>query len=1150
MKKLISTLVAFVVIFSVIVQPEAQAASAIKIIIDGEVLKTDQAPVAIDGRTMVPLRGIFEALNAIVLWNQKTQTVTAKKKDTTIVLKLGSKTATINNQTVTLDAPARAIHGRTMVPVRFVSESLGDEVVWNSKSRSVIITTSTVEEVGAASSVNAALISQYGDGRDMQVGFTPPSDQSNVDSYRILVVKAENASSFNLAKAQIVGPSNYTLVPSYYANQKTTLSAQARDVDGDLIHTKQAYKVFVLTVGNDIYAISNSSASVTLTGSPSVDAATNVKITDVSDYGDGRDLSVSFTKASNDSYITGYRVMIVKSTDAAKFGLTTANGVSSSYYTTVSKSNSSTLSFTYNSSSRDISGELIKNGVAYTAFVLSLSNNTGVSLNGLSAPSVSVTLGTSALSPIITNVADVNDNGDGRDLQVSFYKAADESRISFYRIFVVRAADYGSFNVTEANKVSSGRYYDVSKTGNSFSQILSSSSRDVKGSYITNGVAYRVFVMGVSNNSSYPNVLSAASSSITLSNTRVSAVTNLYVSDVSDNGNGQDLRVAFTKAADESSINHYRIFVVRDVNASGFNLASANAITDGNYYTTAYKTGGNISQVLSSSARDVNGAYIQNGVSYRIFVLSVGGGNSAGTNALSQASSAITLTASNVSAVTNVYISDVGDNNNGADLRVAFTKAADESNISNYRIFVVKETNASGFNLASANATSYYSTFVKTGGNISQELPSGARDVNGAYIQNGVSYRVFVLSVGGGNSAGTNALSLASSAITLSISTVTAATNLSVSDVGEFNNGQDLRVTFTKPANESNIDYYRIFAVKNSNAGAFNLAAANAITNNNYYTTFSKTGGNTLTLSSDARDVNGEFIKNGVSYRVFVLSVGGGTSLGVNALSLASPAITLSNSSVSVATNLIASDVGDSNNGQDLRVTFAKAADESNISQYRIFVVKDVNASAFDPNKAIAIANPGLYTAVPITGAGNHALSSTATDVDGAAIKNGVNYRVFVLSVANGGMSSSLSAPSNLIVLAPTPVVPAPKVQSVTAQQNGTNNELAVSFTLPASENGIAHYAVLLVPDTGGSLSENAALGYYNATTKYYTKVEKSIGSVTLTSLSKDVNGAMLAYDILYKIYVLSIADGTNATASKLSDSSASVKLIAPPPPS
>ncbi|WP_241745279.1 copper amine oxidase N-terminal domain-containing protein [Lysinibacillus sphaericus] len=121
----------------------AQAAKAITITVDGVQLKTDQPPAMIQGRVMLPLRAIFEALGANVNWDSRSQTVTGYKGDTTVVLKMKSKVATIDGQSVTLDVPAQILRGRTMVPVRFVSEALGQEVDWNSKNQTVTIISDT-----------------------------------------------------------------------------------------------------------------------------------------------------------------------------------------------------------------------------------------------------------------------------------------------------------------------------------------------------------------------------------------------------------------------------------------------------------------------------------------------------------------------------------------------------------------------------------------------------------------------------------------------------------------------------------------------------------------------------------------------------------------------------------------------------------------------------------------------------------------------------------------------------------------------------------------------------------------------------------------------------------------------------------------------
>ena len=100
----------------------------------------DQLPIIENGRTLVPLRAIFEKIGADVEWNGDTQTVTATKGDISISLTINNTTAYKNGQLITLDVPAKIVSGRTLVPVRFVSDCFGVGVDWNGDIQSVILT--------------------------------------------------------------------------------------------------------------------------------------------------------------------------------------------------------------------------------------------------------------------------------------------------------------------------------------------------------------------------------------------------------------------------------------------------------------------------------------------------------------------------------------------------------------------------------------------------------------------------------------------------------------------------------------------------------------------------------------------------------------------------------------------------------------------------------------------------------------------------------------------------------------------------------------------------------------------------------------------------------------------------------------------------
>ena len=100
----------------------------------------DVLPVNENGRVLVPLRGIFESLGASLIWDDATKSATAKRGDIEIKITLDSNTAYKNGEAVILDVPAKIINGRFLVPVRFISEALDCKVKWEGESKTVIIT--------------------------------------------------------------------------------------------------------------------------------------------------------------------------------------------------------------------------------------------------------------------------------------------------------------------------------------------------------------------------------------------------------------------------------------------------------------------------------------------------------------------------------------------------------------------------------------------------------------------------------------------------------------------------------------------------------------------------------------------------------------------------------------------------------------------------------------------------------------------------------------------------------------------------------------------------------------------------------------------------------------------------------------------------
>jgi hypothetical protein len=120
------------------------SAQQIQVRVDGTpVYFANTQPQYINGRVLVPLRGVFEQMGATVFWDQQSHIVTATKGTTDVRLRIGDRLATLNGQPVNLDVPAMVVRGSTMVPIRFVSEALGAQVGWLSAENLVTINTTS-----------------------------------------------------------------------------------------------------------------------------------------------------------------------------------------------------------------------------------------------------------------------------------------------------------------------------------------------------------------------------------------------------------------------------------------------------------------------------------------------------------------------------------------------------------------------------------------------------------------------------------------------------------------------------------------------------------------------------------------------------------------------------------------------------------------------------------------------------------------------------------------------------------------------------------------------------------------------------------------------------------------------------------------------
>lgn len=123
------------------------------VMVDGEYVEfTDQQPVIIDGRTLVPIRAVMEKMGKTVTWDEATQTTTISDDEISIFLTIGdnimrqvvvdSGTGEVFEFDVELDVAPQIIGGRTLLPIRAVVEGFGTAVTWDEATSTVMIITS------------------------------------------------------------------------------------------------------------------------------------------------------------------------------------------------------------------------------------------------------------------------------------------------------------------------------------------------------------------------------------------------------------------------------------------------------------------------------------------------------------------------------------------------------------------------------------------------------------------------------------------------------------------------------------------------------------------------------------------------------------------------------------------------------------------------------------------------------------------------------------------------------------------------------------------------------------------------------------------------------------------------------------------------
>ena len=188
--------------------------------VNGEAKEIDPgagtAPIISNGRTLVPIRAIIESLGGSVKWNAETSTASVVHGENNIELTLGSKTAYINGEEKVLDTEPVFVNGRTMLPLRFISEGFGFDIDWNNEIKSITIVQSDADNDYTANTI----ANDSGNSSNTLVVYFTRADNIEITDD----VDAVSSASLNIIDGNLTGN---TQIAANYIHEK---------VGGDIIN--------------------------------------------------------------------------------------------------------------------------------------------------------------------------------------------------------------------------------------------------------------------------------------------------------------------------------------------------------------------------------------------------------------------------------------------------------------------------------------------------------------------------------------------------------------------------------------------------------------------------------------------------------------------------------------------------------------------------------------------------------------------------------------------------------------------------------------------------------------------------------------------------------------------------------------------------
>ncbi|MDC0257706.1 T9SS type A sorting domain-containing protein [Crocinitomicaceae bacterium] len=373
--------------------------------------------------------------------------------------------------------------------------------------------------------------------------------------------------------------------------------------------------------------------------------ATAISGLDVANSSNETDLEFSFDAAVDETTISEYRVIIVKSALVGTFDITAAEALPMANYTAVTPNGGPTYTQVLTTGAIDSDGDAIVIGQAYRIYVLNVADGTNATINSLSVATADVTLNTPTLAATGISGSDIGDNGNATDLQADFTAASSEFGILEYRVMAVKSSVAGSFDLAAAQAVPATAYEVQTPNGGPYSFAFNAATTDSDGDAIILGVPYTLFVMSAADGTS-ANIdsLAFAATDVKLEviTTPVSGAA-IVGSDIDDNGNGLDLQVDFDAASSEFGILAYRVIAVKPSSAINFTLNDALNLPSTAWMFVTADGSPSYTTVFEAQKTDSDGDLIVEGQPYSIFVVSFANTQQATLSSMANSQTSVTL---------------------------------------------------------------------------------------------------------------------------------------------------------------------------------------------------------------------------------------------------------------------------------------------------------------------------------------------------------------------------------------------------------------------------------------------------------------------------------------------------------------------------